>query len=62
MSVTDKAVSKVAGNITEAAVGVIQAPDGAVLLGQRPAGKPWSVTGSFRAARLKMANLRHMRW
>lgn len=37
MSVSDKA----AGVVTEAAVGVIQAPDGSVLLGQRPVGKPW---------------------
>jgi len=53
MSVTDKAVSKVTGNITEAAVGVIQAPDGAVLLGQRPAGKPWSGYWEFPGGKIE---------
>ena len=39
--------------ITEAAVGVIQAPDGSVLLGQRPAGKPWSGYWEFPGGKIE---------
>jgi len=53
MSVTDEAVSTVAGVITEAAVGVIQAADGSVLLGQRPAGKPWSGYWEFPGGKIE---------
>lgn len=53
MSVSDKAASNVTGNITEAAVGVIQAPDGSVLLGQRPAGKPWSGYWEFPGGKIE---------
>jgi len=53
MSVSDKAVSKVTEIITEAAVGVIQAPDGSVLLGQRPAGKPWSGYWEFPGGKIE---------
>jgi len=53
MSVIDKAVRDVAENITEAAVGVIQAPDGSVLLGQRPAGKPWSGYWEFPGGKIE---------
>lgn len=49
MSVSDKAVSVV----TEAAVGVIQSPDGLVLLGQRPAGKPWSGYWEFPGGKIE---------
>ena len=53
MSVSGKAVSEVAGIITEAAVGVIQASDGSVLLGQRPAGKPWSGYWEFPGGKIE---------
>jgi 8-oxo-dGTP diphosphatase len=53
MSVSDKAVSDVAKAITEAAVGVIKAPDGSVLLGQRPAGKPWSGYWEFPGGKIE---------
>jgi 8-oxo-dGTP diphosphatase len=53
MSVSDKAASNVTGNITEAAVGVIQALDGSVLLGQRPAGKPWSGYWEFPGGKIE---------
>jgi 8-oxo-dGTP diphosphatase len=49
MNVSDKAASI----ITEAAVGVIQAPDGSVLLGQRPAGKPWSGYWEFPGGKIE---------
>ncbi|HEY9210024.1 MAG TPA: Nudix family hydrolase [Methylotenera sp.] len=49
MSVSDKA----ANIITEAAVGVIQARDGSVLLGQRPAGKPWSGYWEFPGGKIE---------
>jgi 8-oxo-dGTP diphosphatase len=44
---------KVVSVITEAAVGVIQAPDGSVLLGQRPAGKPWSGYWEFPGGKIE---------
>ena len=53
MSITDKAVREVTGTITEAAVGVIQAPDGSVLLGQRPPGKPWSGYWEFPGGKIE---------
>ncbi len=49
MRVSDKAVTKV----TEVAVGVVQAPDGSVLLGQRPAGKPWSGYWEFPGGKIE---------
>lgn len=49
MHVSDKAVT----NVTEAAVGIIQAPDGLVLLGQRPAGKPWSGYWEFPGGKIE---------
>ncbi len=49
MSVSEQA----AGAVTEAAVGVIQAPDGSVLLGQRPAGKPWSGYWEFPGGKVE---------
>lgn len=52
MRVSDKAATNVA-EITEAAVGVIQAPDGLVLLGQRPAGKPWSGYWEFPGGKIE---------
>lgn len=39
--------------ITEAAVGVMQAADGSVLLGQRPAGKPWSGYWEFPGGKIE---------
>jgi 8-oxo-dGTP diphosphatase len=53
MSVSDNAASDLTENITEAAVGVIQAPDGLVLLGQRPAGKPWSGYWEFPGGKIE---------
>jgi len=53
MHVSDKTVTNVTENITEAAVGVIQAPDGSVLLGQRPAGKPWSGYWEFPGGKIE---------
>lgn len=53
MSISDKAVGDVTENITEAAVGVIQVPDGSVLLGQRPAGKPWSGYWEFPGGKIE---------
>lgn len=52
MLVSDKAVANVS-EVTEAAVGVIQAPDGLVLLGQRPAGKPWSGYWEFPGGKIE---------
>jgi 8-oxo-dGTP diphosphatase len=49
MSVSDKA----ANVITEAAVGVLQTSDGSVLLGQRPAGKPWSGYWEFPGGKIE---------
>ena len=49
MSVSDKAISVV----TEAAVGIIQSPHGSVLLGQRPAGKPWSGYWEFPGGKIE---------
>ena len=49
MRVSDNTVTKV----TEAAVGVVQAPDGTVLLGQRPAGKPWSGYWEFPGGKIE---------
>ncbi|WP_052177725.1 Nudix family hydrolase [Methylotenera sp. G11] len=43
--------------ITEAAVGVIQAPDGSVLLGQRPVGKPWSGYWEFPGGKVEAGEL-----
>ena len=40
-------------NITHAAVGVIQRPDGYVLLGQRPAGKPWAGWWEFPGGKIE---------
>jgi len=53
MSVNDQAARDVTENITEAAVGVIQASDGSVLLGQRPAGKPWSGYWEFPGGKIE---------
>lgn len=53
MNVFDKAARHVTEIITEAAVGVIQAPDGSVLLGQRPAGKPWSGYWEFPGGKIE---------
>ena len=52
MLVSDKAVANVA-EVTEAAVGIIQASDGLVLLGQRPAGKPWSGYWEFPGGKIE---------
>lgn len=41
------------GNITHAAVGIIQRDDGWVLLGQRPAGKPWSGYWEFPGGKVE---------
>ena len=49
MSVSDNADRVV----TEAAVGVIESPDGLVLLGQRPAGKPWSGYWEFPGGKIE---------
>jgi 8-oxo-dGTP diphosphatase len=53
MSVSNKSVSNVVESITEAAVGIIQAPNGTVLLGQRPAGKPWSGYWEFPGGKIE---------
>lgn len=43
-----------AGDITEAAVGVIQRNDGMVLLGERPVGKPWSGYWEFPGGKIEL--------
>jgi len=47
------ASGQVTAVITEAAVGVIQAPDGSVLLAQRPPGKPWSGYWEFPGGKVE---------
>ena len=46
-------MSAAASVITEAAVGVIQRDDGLVLLGQRPAGKPWAGYWEFPGGKIE---------
>lgn len=53
MNVSDKTVSVV----TEAAVAVIQSADGLVLLGQRPAGKPWAGYWEFPGGKIEVGEL-----
>ena len=40
-------------NITHAAVGIIQRADGMVLLGERPAGKPWAGWWEFPGGKIE---------
>ncbi len=53
MQTTALDAALVASTVTHAAVGVIQRPDGSVLLNERPLGKPWSGYWEFPGGKIE---------